>query len=153
MFFHPFSENTLNAFGFQCHISQQQINVIRNVPELFDFLEWTGFDRITRFTNKNSFEILKAFGFLDKVVLDIHNAATANDVLEGHIFVFAGTKHFTFQNFLEQKIFIHLKLNENFGKWSISYQQIQKRGLQGHLGHCCVMNVKDYFIEKPEGFR
>ena len=103
MFFHPFSENTLNAFGFQCHISQQQINVIRNVPELFDFLEGTGFDRITRFTNKNSFEILKAFGFLDKVVLDIHNAATANDVLEGHIFVFAGTKHFTFQKFPETK--------------------------------------------------
>ena len=103
MFFHPFSEDALNAFGFQCHISQQQINVIRNVPELFDFLEGTGFDRITRFANKNSFEILKAFRFLDKVVLDIHNAATANHVLEGHIFVFAGTKHFTFQKFPETK--------------------------------------------------
>ena len=111
MFFHPFSEDTLNSFRFQCHISQQQINVIRNVPELFDFLEGTGFDRITRFANKNSFEILKAFRFLDKVVLDIHNAATAYNVLEGHIFVFAGTKHFTFQKFPETKTMYMYFLN------------------------------------------
>ena len=117
MFFHPFSEDTLNSFWFQCHISQQQINMIRNVPELFDFLEGTGFDRITRFANKNSFEILKAFRFLDKVVLDIHNAATANNVLESHIFVFAGTKHFTFQKFPEKKKkSIISKQNENFVK-------------------------------------
>jgi hypothetical protein len=115
MFFHPFSEDTLNAFGFQCHISQQQINVIGNVPELFDFLEGTGFDRITRFANKNSFEILKAFRFLDKVVLDIHNAATAYHVLEGHIFVFASAKHLTFQKFPETKIIL-FKLNQNFVK-------------------------------------
>ena len=51
---------------------------------------------------------------LDKVVLDIHIAATANNVLEGHIFVFAGTKHFSFQKFPETKHMYTLQTEENF---------------------------------------
>ena len=57
-----------------------------------------GFGRVARFADKNVF-IFESFRLFSKIILNIHDKTSADDVIEGQIFVFIASKHFVFQEF------------------------------------------------------